>query len=108
MDEAGLTMTENHPLLNFVAETYLSDLRGKVNTLVLGCTHYPLLQNALTHALGEIAFINPATPVADVAMEYTCENASNPTIEYYTSGDTETFCKMARFILGEDINASKF
>lgn len=36
-----------------VAETYLKDLRAKVNTLVLGCTHYPILRAVIHEAVGE-------------------------------------------------------
>jgi glutamate racemase len=34
-----------------IAATYLSDLRSKVDTLVLGCTHYPLLTSAIARVL---------------------------------------------------------
>jgi glutamate racemase len=36
-----------------VAETYLKDLRSSVNTLVLGCTHYPILRNVIQSAVGD-------------------------------------------------------
>jgi glutamate racemase len=36
-----------------VAETYLHELRTKVDTLVLGCTHYPILREVIREAIGE-------------------------------------------------------
>ena len=36
-----------------VAATYLKDLRSHVDTLVLGCTHYPILKEVIQDALGE-------------------------------------------------------
>ncbi len=36
-----------------VAETYLKDLRSSVDTLVLGCTHYPILRNVIQSAVGD-------------------------------------------------------
>ena len=36
-----------------VAETYLQDLRAQVDTLVLGCTHYPILKNVIQETIGE-------------------------------------------------------
>ena len=36
-----------------VAETYLKDLRSNIDTLVLGCTHYPILKEVIQDALGE-------------------------------------------------------
>jgi glutamate racemase len=35
-----------------VAETYLSDLRSTIDTLVLGCTHYPILKEVIQNAVG--------------------------------------------------------
>jgi glutamate racemase len=105
MVEAGLT-TQNHPLLYFAAENYLSHLRGKVNALILGCTHYPLLQNALTHALGELTFLNPATATAQAAKGILPPPPeSTPQITYYTSGDPKKFQSLARFILNESCTA---
>jgi glutamate racemase len=36
-----------------VAETYLKDLRWNLDTLVLGCTHYPILRDVIQSAAGE-------------------------------------------------------
>jgi glutamate racemase len=36
-----------------VAETYLRDLRSQIDTLVLGCTHYPILRNMIQETVGE-------------------------------------------------------
>src|SRR4030095_4764314 len=36
-----------------VAETYLKDLRAKIDTLVLGCTHYPILRDVIQETVGE-------------------------------------------------------
>ncbi len=36
-----------------VAARYLDDLRGRIDTLVLGCTHYPLLRGAIAKVLGD-------------------------------------------------------
>jgi glutamate racemase len=35
-----------------VAETYLKDLRSTIDTLVLGCTHYPILKEVIQNAVG--------------------------------------------------------
>src|SRR5258705_9162427 len=36
-----------------VAETYLKDLRANIETLVLGCTHYPILREVIQEAVGQ-------------------------------------------------------
>ena len=35
-----------------VAETYLKDLRSSIDTLVLGCTHYPILKKVIQETVG--------------------------------------------------------
>jgi len=36
-----------------IAATYIADLRGKIDTLVLGCTHYPILREVIQETIGE-------------------------------------------------------
>ncbi len=41
------------PIARMVAETYLADLRlTDIDTLILGCTHYPLLEGVISETLG--------------------------------------------------------
>lgn len=48
-----------------VIERYLGDLRGTVDTLVLGCTHYPLLKAAIADVLGpSVALVDSAEATA--------------------------------------------
>ena len=49
--EAGITGT---PEVLAVAEEYLAPLReAEVDTLVLGCTHYPFLRGAISYVMGD-------------------------------------------------------
>ena len=36
-----------------IAESYLADLRSKTDTLVLGCTHYPILRDVIQQTIGK-------------------------------------------------------
>ena len=36
-----------------IAEAYLQDLRSNIGTLVLGCTHYPILRNVIQETVGD-------------------------------------------------------
>ena len=49
-----------------IASRYLSELKGKyIDTLVLGCTHYPLLRSTLRRLMGEdVVLVNPAYETA--------------------------------------------
>lgn len=103
MVEAGVA--QNHPALLFAADTYLADLRGKIDTLVLGCTHYPLLTDAITAVLGDIQFINigeaAALAVRERLMDMLANEKSIPTHTYYISGAWDVFAKTGSIILGE-------
>ncbi len=49
-----------------IASRYLSELKGKfIDTLVLGCTHYPLLRSTVGRLMGEgVTLVNPAYETA--------------------------------------------
>lgn len=42
----------NEDVARTVAQTYLKDLRSRIDTLVLGCTHYPILKTVIQEAVG--------------------------------------------------------
>ena len=42
----------NEDVARAVAETYLKDLRSSIDTLVLGCTHYPILKSVIQESVG--------------------------------------------------------
>lgn len=49
-----------------IINRYMSELKGKyIDTLILGCTHYPLLSAAIARAMGEeVELVNPAYETA--------------------------------------------
>lgn len=49
-----------------IASRYLSVLKGRyIDTLVLGCTHYPLLRSTIRRLMGEgVTLVNPAYETA--------------------------------------------
>jgi glutamate racemase len=65
----------DNDVAELVAEKYLAPMRGKgIDTLVLGCTHYPLLKKVISKVVGSgISLIDSATEtakeVADVLDE---------------------------------------
>lgn len=48
----------------WVAEEYLSEFRGHLDALILGCTHYPLLESVIQRAVGPVALIDSALATA--------------------------------------------
>jgi len=63
------------PITDVVLKKYLSELLDLgIDSLVLGCTHYPLLQNAVIRCVGEgISVINGAKLVAEDAKKILME-----------------------------------
>ncbi|NTU91316.1 MAG: glutamate racemase [Chlorobiaceae bacterium] len=61
----------DHAATRLVAEEYLSELVGKgIDTLVLGCTHYPILRRMIERITGpEITIIDSAEAVAGKARQ---------------------------------------
>jgi glutamate racemase len=68
--EEGLTAG---PIVEAVAQHYLADLFAvaptRPDTLVLGCTHFPVLADALRHAVGEQVAIVDSAVTAAIALE---------------------------------------
>jgi glutamate racemase len=43
----------DNDVARMIAETYLQDLRANIDTLVLGCTHYPILRDVIQETVGD-------------------------------------------------------
>ena len=89
-----------------VAKRYLSDI-GDIDTLILGCTHYPYLEKVIGDVTGgKVKLVNSAKAVAaklDTILErdgLKNKNA-NAVTEYYTSDSVEKFASLGELFLGE-------
>lgn len=83
-----------------------------IDTLILGCTHYPLLEAPIQKVLKNTVLINMAASTVEVTKRYLQEenkiSASAETArEYYISGDCEKFNKLAAQIIGDRIESQK-
>lgn len=61
----------DHPATRIIAEEYLkSVLAEQIDTLVLGCTHYPLLKPLLQDVVGQnVKLIDSAEAIADITAD---------------------------------------
>ncbi len=106
--ERGVT---SGPELISLAETYLEPIKAKgVDTLVLGCTHYPLLTGALSYVMGDsVTLVSSAEETAkDVYHTLSQHNLlrsepSKPTLRFQSTGDAESFTKLAKRFLGPEV-----
>jgi glutamate racemase len=61
----------HHAVTRLVAEEYLAELRGdRIDTLILGCTHYPLLHDVISETLGrEVRLVDSGEHAARAVAE---------------------------------------
>jgi glutamate racemase len=79
-------------------------VRAGVDTVVLGCTHYMFLRDAIAGVMGPgVAIIDPAPAVARQVARVASEigaGAGAGVTEYLTTGDPERFGDQLRALLG--------
>jgi len=98
-----------------VAETYLKDLRSSIDTLVLGCTHYPMLAGLIGLVMGDdVSLVSSADETAkDVYRVLTragllrSEQAPPPRHRYLCTGDQDLFNRLAERFLGRSVPAER-
>ena len=98
----------NNDVAKLTAETYLQPLREKkIDTLLLGCTHYPLLADAIQQVMGkDTVLINAGESVAERVKNFLQKEnmkaiAGNiPKREFYTSDDPLMFESQSAIFLG--------
>jgi glutamate racemase len=106
--EEGWTI---HPITQLVVHGYMENLKkAKIDTLVLGCTHYPLLKAALQRSIGpKVKLIDSgeetAKTVRDVLVK---EKLLNPGKKsgapvYYVTDNPDSFVRLGRRFLGNGI-----
>lgn len=106
------------PVTEAVAARYLKDVREqKVDTLILGCTHYPLLRSTVRSIMGDgVVLVNPAYETAmelrELLKREQMENqggnktSENP-YEFFVSDAAERFKAFANSILPFDITSTR-
>jgi glutamate racemase len=101
----------DHPATRLIAEEYLAPLREHdIDTLVLGCTHYPLLKPLLAAVLGpSIRLIDSAEQTAAaVSRELAASTLHAPAgqkghVHFVVSDAPQQFIKVGRRFLGERV-----
>ena len=89
-----------------VAERYLKErLEKKIDTLVLGCTHYPLIKGVLSKVCGEVKLVDSADAVArEVERLLPAKNTGKRgRVRILVSDKTERFEKIAKMIMDEEV-----
>jgi len=101
----------DHPASRLIAEEYLAPLtQHRIDTLVLGCTHYPLLKPLIADVLGpSITLIDSAEQTAAaVARELEKSTLRAPAtqtghVHFVVSDAPQQFVKIGKRFLGERV-----
>ncbi len=99
----------NHKVTELVAKEYLFPFRAeKIDTLILGCTHYPVLKDAISGAVdGSITLIDSgaatAVEVERLLAEKNLRNPSGlkPHLQFYVSDLPAKFTEIGERFLGQ-------
>lgn len=93
-----------------VAKKYLIDLKDqKIDTLVLGCTHYPILREVIAGVMGPgVALIDSADSVAEAAAgilrsQSLLKPSADRTSRFYVTDSASRFQAVAELFLGKTV-----
>jgi glutamate racemase len=111
--EAGVT---SGPELMGIAHDYLDPLTSQgIDTLILGCTHYPLLTGPISYVMGDqVTLVSSAEETAkDVYRQLVRREIERdpalgaPTHRFLTTGDPEEFWRIGRRFLGPEMDSAQ-
>ena len=97
-----------------VAREYLQPMiDAEVDTLVLGCTHYPLLTGVISYVMGnQVSLVSSAEETAKDLYRVLIENsllreatAESATHRFLATGDAKAFEVLARRFLGPEVGS---
>lgn len=100
-----------------IARRYLAELIDlDIDTLILGCTHYPLIRSVIGQVMGDkVSLVNPAYETAIALKQLLKENdllrdgemAKDVAAEFYVSDGAEKFKRFADSIIKGGILSAK-
>lgn len=102
----------DHKATYMIAKEYLEEFKEHdIDTLILGCTHYPILQNAIRKVVGsKIKLINSGTPTAYIIKNYLegrgirSQSVQIGQYEFYVSDVPTKFKTIAERFLGRKVD----
>ncbi len=103
-------------ITKLAAEEYLEPIKKQnVDTLILGCTHYPIIKEIIADYMGDnVKLIDTGAEAAKYAekclseknlLSDRCESGKNT---FYVSDSTELFGDTAKIFLGHDVSGDVF
>ena len=97
----------HHPATKLILKDYLNPLKeNRIDTLLLGCTHYPLLRPLIEQEMGsDVTIVDSASTcaekVAAVLQQHQLQSLSRQaTYQYYVSDDPKRFQETGEMLFG--------
>lgn len=96
-----------------IAKIYLQDLKNKnIDSLILGCTHYPLLKDSIQKVIGNnVSIVDPALQTAIKMQDYLKQNnilnQYGGNHQFYVSDKNDKFDFICSLILNKNYIAQK-
>lgn len=95
-------------ITRLTVEHYLHEIKAAgCDTLILGCTHYPIIAHHIARALPSVTLINSGKASAQ-AMKALCESLpadnNGGKVSYFVSDDKVGFSKQAELFLGHGVD----
>lgn len=100
----------DHQATDLIAREYLSRFVGKIDVMILGCTHYPLLKGAISRALEDkVQLVDAGEATAKSVKEVLLRSdllntqSGRPRYEFYVSDFPQKFNEIAERFLGRKL-----
>ena len=96
--------------IHLIVEHYLSSFKDKIDTMILGCTHYPLLEPVIKEYVKDIKLVDSASAVAKHADKILNDRKikngykKRSSLDCFVTDLPRQFEKLGRIFLGESIN----
>ncbi len=107
--------SHNDVVVTETVKRYLKPIiTAECDTIILGCTHYPVLEDAIKQVVGDsVTLINPGIAVANAVADYlknnSLENSKSTEGQhsYFVSDKPDSFKVLASVLLGNEIDDKK-
>ncbi len=101
----------NHPVTRLVAKDYIRGLKKtKIDTLIMGCTHYPLLKQAIRGVLGsKVHLVDSASATAQEIksilrqLNLLSSETRKMSADYFVTDHPDRFIRVGSIFLGKKI-----
>ena len=106
----------NDKITREVANKYLKPLKNKnIDTLILGCTHYPILKSVIGKVMKGVKLVDSSSAVAKEVKDILLKDgiAASPNrkrggnLQCFVSDDIQQFRKVSKIFLKKDINIKR-